>query len=212
VLVDLGLSGAELLARMKPKWRYNIGLAGKKGVELEEAGAGGLDTFYALYRETARRDRIAIHGSEYYRGLFEEAAKQKDAVLRLYLARHEGEAIAAVITLFRGEAGTYLYGASAGHKRNLMAPYALQWQAIRDAKAAGCRVYDLFGIAPDDNPRHPMAGLYRFKTGFGGVIIHRPGSVDYPLRPLLYGLFRSAEGLRGGLRDIKKKFRSPKSR
>jgi lipid II:glycine glycyltransferase (peptidoglycan interpeptide bridge formation enzyme) len=85
-----------------------------------------------------------------------------------------------------------------------MAPYALQWRAMQDAKNAGCKSYDLFGIPPDDNPYHPMAGPSLFKTGFGGKIIHRPGSWDYPYQPLLYKVFRFAEGVRKKLRDMKK--------
>jgi lipid II:glycine glycyltransferase (peptidoglycan interpeptide bridge formation enzyme) len=49
-----------------------------------------------------------------------------------------------------------------------------------------------------------MAGLYRFKTSFGGRIIHRPGSWDYTYRPLAKGLFIRAEQLRKKIRDIKK--------
>jgi lipid II:glycine glycyltransferase (peptidoglycan interpeptide bridge formation enzyme) len=86
-----------------------------------------------------------------------------------------------------------------------MAPYALQWQAMRDAKDFGCTQYDMFGIPPDEDPHHPMAGLYRFKTGFGGNIIHRPGSWDYPCNSVLYALFSGAERLRKKMRDRKKK-------
>jgi lipid II:glycine glycyltransferase (peptidoglycan interpeptide bridge formation enzyme) len=50
-----------------------------------------------------------------------------------------------------------------------------------------------------------MAGLYRFKTGFGGRVIHRPGSWDLPYRGLMYHLFRAAETLRKNLRSLKKK-------
>ncbi|MCL2068259.1 MAG: peptidoglycan bridge formation glycyltransferase FemA/FemB family protein, partial [Treponema sp.] len=74
-----------------------------------------------------------------------------------------------------------------------------------DAKEAGCIYYDLFGIPPDDNPTHPMAGLYRFKTGFGGQIIHRPGSWDFPYKPAIYCLFNIAEALRKKIRDKKKR-------
>jgi lipid II:glycine glycyltransferase (peptidoglycan interpeptide bridge formation enzyme) len=49
-----------------------------------------------------------------------------------------------------------------------------------------------------------MAGLYRFKTGFGGKIIHRPGSLDFPYNGLFYALFRFAEAARKKLRDMKK--------
>jgi lipid II:glycine glycyltransferase (peptidoglycan interpeptide bridge formation enzyme) len=92
-----------------------------------------------------------------------------------------------------------------------MAPYALQWQAMRDAKASGCLFYDLYGIPPDENPDHPMAGLYLFKTGFGGTVVHRPGCWDYACRPVVTALYRAAEAARKKLRDAKKRLkRSPK--
>ena len=109
------------------------------------------------------------------------------------------------MTLFRGREAVYLYGASSDKKRGLMAPYALQVKAMEEAKAAGCEEYDLFGIPPDEDPSHPMAGLYRFKTGFGGRIIHSPGSWDYPCRSVFYRLFRFAEALRRRVRILKKR-------
>jgi lipid II:glycine glycyltransferase (peptidoglycan interpeptide bridge formation enzyme) len=220
VLVDLSPPPEEILSRMKPKWRYNINLAAKKGVTVRCLRSGaeleaGLTTFYALLKETAVRDGIAIHSFVYYRGLFEqtvEYAAVPPVDVRLYLAEYEGQALAGIVTLFRGGEGVYLYGASSNQHRNLMAPYALQWQAMRDARGSGCAFYDLFGIPPSSGPDHPMAGLYRFKTGFigdaGGRIIHRPGSWDYPCRPLLTLCFKGAEKWRKKLRDRRKKGRS----
>jgi lipid II:glycine glycyltransferase (peptidoglycan interpeptide bridge formation enzyme) len=216
VLVDLRPSEDALLAAMKPKWRYNIRLAEKKGVIVEAAGIDALSEFYELYRATSQRDKIALHPEEYYRRLFslsaerrscgEAGASERTPDMRLWIARHEGQALAAIITLFRGERAVYLYGASSDEKRNLMPTYALQWAAMRAAKAAGCLQYDLFGIPPTDDPAHPMAGLYRFKTGFGGKIAHRAGSWDYPLSVLAYGLFRAAESARAWwFKDFKKR-------
>jgi len=204
VLVDLTPPLDDILAAMKPKCRYNIGLAQKRGVLVretcEQGVPDGIELFYRLLKETALRDGIAVHSAEYYRALFEEALNgNSQAVptqLRLYTAAHEGDELAAIVALFRGKQATYLYGASSNIKRNLMAPYALQWKAMQDAKAFGCAVYDLFGIPPDESPDHPMAGLYRFKTGFGGRIVHRPGSWDYPYKPVFYALFKNAESLR----------------
>lgn len=196
VILDLGRSEEELLAAMKPKWRYNIRLAGKKGVEIGREGPEALETFYGLYLETARRDGIAIHPESYYRTLFSTAADYGDASLSIWVARHEGRALASIITLFMGGHATYLYGASSDEKRNFMPAYALQWAAILAARAEGCRDYDFFGIPPDGNPAHPMAGLYQFKTGFGGRILHRAGSVDVVYRPLLYMLVHTAEAAR----------------
>jgi lipid II:glycine glycyltransferase (peptidoglycan interpeptide bridge formation enzyme) len=204
VLLDLTLSENELLAQMKTKWRYNIGLAKKKGVTVncfENSEALQIfDSFYTLFRETAQRDGIAVHSRAYYESLFFQAdAAHNGAIsaprIRLYIAEHEGEAIAAIITLFLPREAVYLYGASANRKRSLMAPQLLQWQAITDAKKAGSAVYDFYGIPPIDDENHPMHGLYRFKTGFGGTIIHRPGSIDAPLSPV-YAFYRTAENIR----------------
>ena len=210
VLVDLRPSQQEILAAMKSKWRYNIGLAEKRGVKVGRRDEQGLAVFYRLLAETAARDGIAMHSMEYYQSLFAECRGGSGGVpseLRLYTAEHEGDALAAIVVLCRGKTATYLYGASSNAKRNLMAPYALQWQAMQDAKESGCVLYDMFGIPPSADPNHPMAGLYLFKTGFGGSVIHRSGSWDYPCRPLLYAMFSAAEGIRKKLRDIRKKRR-----
>jgi len=215
VIVDLSASCDDILAAMKPKWRYNVLLAGKKGVKVNAGGTEELDIFYKLLKETALRDGIAVHNFEYYKTLFELCGKEKQSGIeaRLYVAEHvtstEGsppanDILASIFVLFRGKEAVYLYGASSNNKRNLMAPYALQWTAMQDAKEAGCQYYDLFGIPPDEDPNHPMAGLYRFKTGFGGRIIHRAGSWDYAYNPFVYTLFYFAEGMRKKLRDMKK--------
>ncbi|MHB9151288.1 MAG: lipid II:glycine glycyltransferase FemX [Spirochaetales bacterium] len=202
VILDIEKTEEAILGAMKPKWRYNIKLAEKKGVEVSEEGMEALDVFYSLYGETAKRDGIAIHPLSYYRTLFEMGENSRGfegetiPKLSLWVARHEGRPIASIITLFFGKRATYLYGASSGEKRNLMPAYALQWRAIQAARAEGCVDYDFFGIPPDDSPDHPMAGLYLFKTGFGGRIAHRVGCVDYPASPLAYALFRTAESAR----------------
>jgi lipid II:glycine glycyltransferase (peptidoglycan interpeptide bridge formation enzyme) len=198
VLLDVDLPDADLLKAMKPKTRYNVRLAEKRGVRVREGAASDLPAWYALYRDTARRDRITLHEEGYYRTLFSMAVGSAgDApLLKLLLAEHEGDLLAGIIVALRGERATYLYGASADRKRNLMASYALQWQAMRLARDQGCRTYDLFGIPPRDDPAHPMHGLYRFKTGFGGTILNRLGCYDAALLPAGYRIYRLAEALR----------------
>ena len=209
VIINLNYSPEEILSRMKPKWRYNISLAEKKGVSVNTCGADDMDIFYSLLMETAKRDGIAVHGIGYYRTLFELCAQDKESVsLRLYTASHENDTLAAIVVLFRGKDATYLYGASSNNKRSLMAPYALQWKAMKDAKEMGCANYDLFGIPPDEDPNHPMAGLYRFKTGFGGQIIHRAGTWDYPYKPVIYSIFSLAEKIRKKIMNLRKKKKS----
>jgi lipid II:glycine glycyltransferase (peptidoglycan interpeptide bridge formation enzyme) len=204
VIVDLSPPMEEIFAGMKAKWRYNARLAVKKGLVIRDCGIEDLGVFYNLLTETAERDGIAIHGMEYYTALF-ETCRDRGVIIKLYLAEHEGDVLAGIVVLRRKDQAVYLYGASSNVKRNFMAPYALQVKAMEDAKASGCTSYDLFGIPPDDDPSHPMHGLYQFKTGTGGHIIHRPGSWDYAYKPLVCAAFRAAESLRKTLRTFRKR-------
>lgn len=197
--VVLDLTGGyeeSLLPDMHKKTRYNIRLAAKKGVTVEKYGREKLKEWYELYHITALRDKIAIHPLSYYNRLFELLEAEKGRSLVLYLAYAEKELLAGIIVLFNGAEAVYLYGASSNEKRNLMPAYALQSTAIQDACAAGAKAYDMFGIPPGDDPEHPMAGLYRFKTGFGGEVRHRPGAWDYPYSKLLYLIYQIIEKAR----------------
>jgi lipid II:glycine glycyltransferase (peptidoglycan interpeptide bridge formation enzyme) len=188
---------------MKPKWRYNIKLAIRKGVTVRKGTLNDIPVFYRLYQETAHRDGIAIHSESYYRNLLELSASIRISItdctyypeVTLYLAEYEGTALASIITLFTPYEAVYLYGASSNENRNVMPAYLLQWTAICDAKKYGSRYYDLYGIPPSDDEQHPMHGLYRFKTGFGGSLIHRPGSIDVKLS-FVYRWYRLGEQMR----------------
>ncbi|MFW6368203.1 MAG: lipid II:glycine glycyltransferase FemX [Spirochaetota bacterium] len=204
LLVGLEGGADAVLAGMKSKWRYNIRLAAKRGVTVRGVTAESFESdfsrWYALYEETAKRDRIAIHSSAYYRDFLEQAGLRskngEEPVVELLLAEHEGELLAGIVTARMGGRATYVFGASSGHKRNLMPAYALQWQAMQRALDSGCRYYDMFGLPPAADSSHPMHGLYRFKTGFGGEFVQYPGTVDRARRPLAGRAFRRAERVR----------------
>lgn len=74
-----------------------------------------------------------------------------------------------------------------------MASYAIHWKAIQLARLKGCLSYDLGAVSPSKDPEHPFFGLYRFKTGFGGKVVHQTGSWDYPLDEKYYNIFRNCE-------------------
>ena len=216
VILNLSKSEDDLLNSMKSKWRYNIRLAEKKGVIIEKCGAEAIEDFYEIFTETATRDGIAVHGKNYYKSLLELSSENTEkAEVSLYVAKHEGDVLAGIITLFTETEAVYLYGASSNKKRNLMASYLLQWSAIKDAKAFGAKSYDFYGIPPENDENHPMYGLYRFKTGFGGdeCIIHRIGSLDIPLKKGIYNCYSLAEKLRAFyFKKMKKIFIKKKSK
>lgn len=195
IYIDLTKNRDDMLRSMKPKTRYNINLSCKKGVTVRKAGINELETWYRLYRETSVRNHIHLHDIEYFRTILSVDANKtlSPANAILLIAETEGKPLASMFLVISGNRGTYLYGASSSENRNMMANHALQWKAMNIAKEMGCSEYDMFGVAPTPDPGHPMHGLYRFKSGFGGEMFHSLGCWDYPFDQEKYNALRTME-------------------
>ncbi len=196
ILVDLTPDPDEILARMKSKTRYNIRLAGRKGVTVREGTAEDLAGFYRLMRTTAERNDFGIHSRSYYETAHHLFVPQ--GLARLFLATFEGQVLAGIMAFAFDQRAWYMYGASSDEHRDLMPNYLLQWEAIQWAKERGCRTYDLWGIPDEDEETleeeftkrsDGLWGVYRFKRGFGGQVVHYLGAYDYVYSPALYWLY-----------------------
>jgi peptidoglycan pentaglycine glycine transferase (the first glycine) len=190
-----------ILAKMKPKCRYNIRLAEKKGVIVRTWD--DVSAFHEMMTVTGGRDNFGVHSLEYYQRAYE--LFHSKGTCELLVAEYEGKPLAALMVFANGKRAWYVYGASNDHERNRMPTYLLQWQAIRWAKARGCEEYDLWGV-PDENEevleaefetRHDgLWGVYRFKRGFGGQLKRAAQALDKVYNPLLYWLYTKYIGNR----------------
>lgn len=182
LILNLNDSDNQLLANMKPKTRYNIRLAAKKGVRVRvNREIKDIDDFYNLISKTASRQSIKVFPKSYYQLMMHVMGDLNMA--NLYLAEHDGKVIAANLMLAFGDTMTYLHGGTDHEYRNLMAPNLLQWQAIMDAKNAGMKKYDFFGVS-DEIPS--WAGITKFKRGFGGNEVEYPGTYEMPFNRMWY--------------------------
>lgn len=196
LVLDISGTSEEILSHMKPKTRYNIRLAERKGVRVFAATVDMLPVFYDLYRQTSERNGFFACEYKYFSALFTAVADRADtSEVHFLLATHKEHALAGAIITISGRTATYLFGASSNEKRNLMGPYAVQWEAIRLSRAKSCLTYDMGAVPPMDDPLHPFYGMYRFKAGFGGEVVHRSGTWDFPLDEAGYAKFRNAEAL-----------------
>jgi lipid II:glycine glycyltransferase (peptidoglycan interpeptide bridge formation enzyme) len=187
VFVDLTQTEEEILARMKQKTRYNVRLAGRKGVEVRRGTVDDLELLYKMYAETAVRDGFTIRGWDYYKVVWETFMAAE--MLTPLIAEVEGEAVAGLMAFHVGRLAWYLYGMSTEAHRKLMPTYALQWEAMCMAKEKGCQVYDMWGAPEVFEEADSLWGVYRFKDGFGGRVARHVGAWDLPLRPWLYRLY-----------------------
>ena len=207
-MIDLRPEPDELLAAMKSKWRYNIRLARRKGVEIRAGTVDDLTKFYEMYAATGRRDGFLIRPEPYYLDVWSHFLAAGRA--EMLLAEVDGEPVAGLILFWFGSTAWYMYGASTGQHRQLMPNHALQWAAICQARDRGCTRYDMWGAPDRFDEADRLWGVYRFKQGFGGQVIQGVGAFDYPVHRWLYRAFTTAlpqlrtlaGRLRAGIRPI----------
>ena len=194
ILIDIKGTEEEILARMKPKTRYNTRLAEKKGVTVR--AWDDIDSFHNMMLVTGGRDGFGIHSLEYYKRAYE--LLHPKGLGEILVAEYEGKPLAALFVARNGHRAYYLYGASTDEERNRMPTYLLQWEAMKWAKARGCEEYDLWGIPDEDEAtleanfesRHDgLWGVYRFKRGFGGELKRAAQAMDRVYNPLLYWVY-----------------------
>lgn len=204
LMLDLSRTEDELLSAMKPKTRYNIRLAEKRGVEIiTSRRAEDIEIFCDMVEETARRDRVIAHPRSYYIKMLETIP---DEALRLYLARFGEKIIAGGLISFAGGVATYQHGASSNEHRNVMAPYLLQWQAIKDAKNQGNLKYDFGGLRLEEKKESTSwKGITRFKIGFcpQGGVVNFPGCYDIIINRKKYWLYRGLQAVKDTKKYIK---------
>ena len=179
-VLDLDKREDELLLGMRKSTRYEIKHASatvKKSRDIEK--------FIRLYDATAKRHNFVEH-----KGIREEFDSLD---CDLFLASHGGHLAAAAIIVYSGDQAIYHHGASVPNKFG--ASYLVQWEAIREAKRRGMKVYNFWGIAPDNAPNHPWQGLTAFKTGFGGREVRFIHAMDLPVSPW-YVIPKTIEGIR----------------
>jgi lipid II:glycine glycyltransferase (peptidoglycan interpeptide bridge formation enzyme) len=180
-ILNLTKSEDELLAAMHPKTRYNIKVASRHEVMVQklENTEENFEIFWKLLEETSHRDGFCTHPKKYYKKMLENLPN-----ISLFVAKYKNKPLAAELVMFFGETATYLHGASSEKNREVMAPYAIHWEIIKEAKKMGCLYYDFWGI---DEKKWP--GVTRFKRGFGGEEISYPGTLDLPVQKIWYKMY-----------------------
>jgi len=190
--IDLRPSEAAILAQMKPKGRYNIHVAHKHGVSItEDTSEQGLADFQSIYEETAARQGMRAKPRDYFQPLVSVFAPARHR--SIFFAEYRGERMATALVIYFGVRATYFFGGSREVHRHVMAPYLLHFEIMRKAKALGHQWYDLWGIAPANQPEHPWRNFTAFKAKFGGEEVHLVPTLDYVYDDAAYDRYVAQE-------------------
>lgn len=203
ILIDISGDTDSILARMNQGTRRKIRQSLKNGVTYYEGTRADIAKYTRMMQATGTRNAFGVHTPDYYETAHALFTPDHAA---LFMAEHDGDVLAGIMVFAVGDTAWYLYGASSDVKRNLMASYGVQWQAILWAKARGCHFYDLWGIPDEDEATleaqfqqrdDGLWGVYGFKRGWGGTVVRSPGAWDKVYSPLVYKAYQMALRLRG---------------
>lgn len=196
LVTDLSQSMEGLQEEMHQKTRYNIKVAAKHNIRVESEMSVSpqhgfhIAEFVALLTNTSGRQKFRGYAQEYYKSLIDFFVlhyKGSGCKVSLYKAFYEKRLVAAAIMIDHGTTRTYLFGGSSESDKSLMAPYAIHWQAMIDAKAAGLTRYDWWGI---ETASGKTPGFVQFKLRWGGSEQNYPPVIDIVLDSAWYTIYK----------------------
>lgn len=202
-VLDLTPPEEELLKNMKEKTRYNIRLAARKGVTIQEDFSEKAFTEYLrLTFETTKRQKFFAHNEAYHRTMWKILSSS--GIAHLFTATYDNKTLVTWIVFLFNNVLYYPYGASSNENREVMASNLMMWEVIKWGKEHGAKSFDMWGaLPPDADPKDPQMGFHRFKEGYGGVLTEFSGTIDFVIHPLLYQLYLLTDKVRWILLRLK---------
>ena len=191
------------MASLHSKTRYNIKIANRHGVKVEEVSTDvGFEKYLQLLFDTTRRQGFYLHSPEYHRQLWQTLRGTK--IPHIMLASHQGEVLSAFMLFTFGKKLFYPYGASLDTHREVMAPTLLMWECIKYGQNMGLKSFDMWGsLGPDARETDPGFGFHRFKQSYGGQLVQFIGTYDLIIHPQLYQLYNIVDKYRWKLLRLK---------
>lgn len=188
-LLDLTKTEEELLKQLSSKTRYNIRVAQKHGVKVEErSDEEALEIYLRLYFETTKRQGFAGHNRHYHKTVW-EALRKKD-MARLLIAEYNGEPLTAWMLFNFKDTLFYTYGGSTQTHKEVMSNNLVCWETIKLGKKLGLKQFDMWGaLGPSADPKDPWFGFHKFKQGYGGKLVEYIGTYDLIFNWPVYLLF-----------------------
>ncbi len=205
IFLDLTPSEEKLLENMHPKTRYNIKVAARHGVKIEEqTNQTGFTAYLKLLAETGKRQGFFIHNQQYHQNLW-DSLKGSD-IPHIFLAKYQNQVLSAFMIFKYKDKIYYPYGASSDNNRQVMAPNLLMWEVIKWGKKEKCKLFDMWGaLSPDAKEGDLGFGFHRFKMGYGGELVKFVGTYDYIINPIMYKLFIFTDFIRWKILRFKAK-------
>ena len=162
-LLDLTKSEDELLKNIKKKDRYYINRAIKEGVKIVKGNTDEQkEILTQMHIKHSKKIWYHPFSKKFINYLYEVFWDNITTISASY-----GWKVESILMTIRFWKTCVYYIATSDIKNPKFSPnYLCQWEAIKQAKANWCKIYNFWWVSPDDNPDHPIAWVTKFKRKF----------------------------------------------
>ena len=200
-ILDLKKSEEEILAGASQGFRRKLRKAEKNEIEITaETSDEAINAFCELEEKHAKRQKYVAFSTSFLKKQF-EAFREGNEIL-IYTAKKDGEILAQNFMIFYGPEASYHYGVSSELGTKYSAAPLLHLKAMAEARARGCKRYNLWGIVGLDEKSHRFYGVSEFKRSFGCEELKYTPAHDLILRPLAYQKTKIVETVRKKVRHV----------
>ncbi len=168
-LLKLDKNNEDLLSQMKKNHRNLIRRCEREGVIIKKlSDKKALERLNNMHDTVAKRHNFFRFSRRFITNEFNQFSKNNNALI-FEATLPDGTVDATAIIIFYGTMACYRHSASLNTNKKLPTSYLIQWEVIKEAKKRGMKLYNFWGIAPENaSQKHPFKGITHFKTGFNG--------------------------------------------
>lgn len=188
-----------IMMKFSKRCRSSIRGSARKGVEVRYSRSDeDIEILHDAYMTMAARNKISTRSIEYFKLLRDTYGED----LRIYIASHEDDILAAGLTINYYGKLYFLYAGSTNIKRNLNPNHLMNYEMIKWGIEAGAQQYDFGGVFELSN----NDGLYLFKKSFcdKDEPAQYIGEINKVYKPFMY---RVLESFIPKVQNLRKKLR-----
>ena len=144
----------------------------RNGIEIEfSKKEKDWDLFHTYLKLSGQRKKFEVKSKQYHMKIWKYMGKDTN-ILRLGIAKKDGNILAMIVISSYGDEISTLYSAQTDTYSKLRATMLLRWECMLLGQREGFKRFNNWGVLPEKKytAKNPGFGYSQYKRGFGGYL------------------------------------------
>lgn len=187
ILIDLSPSEDEIIAQMHKTRRKQHRNYQTKGISIEKSNTPEtLEIFYDLLKKSSGEKSFYVREKSFFEQILKSLVPKNGG--NFFIAKLDGKIEVAALVYDDEDTRYYAHVGRDLTDNSLQASAPLISYMIIDAKRAGKKYFDLYGISESDEVPDEKSGFTIFKKTFGGQVKNYAGAWEIPIKKATYNI------------------------